>query len=153
MYLGRGACYHDIKDKFKRGITVVRCYHAQVLEELVKLSADVIRPYQDFNVVPTEITNSNGMYWPYFKVQSIYFRQTHSYIVRAIYLSTSYVQDCIGALDDTHVKALVGEVAGDAHRSRKGDNTWNDLIIVSLDTMITYVNVGWEGSAHDMTVL
>jgi len=51
------------------------------------------------------------------------------------------------------VKALVGEGAGDAHRSRKGDNTWNNLVIVSFDTMITCLNVGWEGSAHDLTVL
>ena len=51
------------------------------------------------------------------------------------------------------MKALVGEGAGDAHRSRKGDNTWNNLVVVSFDTMITYLNVGWEGSAHDMTVL
>ena len=65
--------YRDVKDKFKRGIAVVQRYHAQVLEELAKLSADVIRPYQDYNVVPTEITNSNGWYWPYFKVKSIYF--------------------------------------------------------------------------------
>ena len=51
------------------------------------------------------------------------------------------------------MKALVGEGAGDAHRSRKGDNTWNNLVVVSFDSMITYLNVGWEGSAHDMTVL
>jgi len=46
--LAKGACYRDVKDKFKRGTAVVQCYHAQVLEELVKLSADVIRSYQDF---------------------------------------------------------------------------------------------------------
>jgi len=56
-------------------------------------------------------------------------------------------------LHGTHVKALVGEDAGDAHRLCTGDNTWNNLVVVSFDTMITYLNVGWEGSAHDMTVL
>ena len=71
--LARGACYRDVKDKFKRGLAVVHRYHAQVLQELVKLLADVIRPYQDFNVVPTQITNSKGRYWPYFKVKCIYF--------------------------------------------------------------------------------
>ena len=64
IYLGQGACYRDVKDKFKRDIAVVQCYHAQVLEELVKLSADVIRSYQNFIIVPTEIMNSNGLYWP-----------------------------------------------------------------------------------------
>ena len=71
--LARGACYRDVKDKFKRGLAVVHRYHAQVLQELVKLLADVIRPYQDFNLVPTQITNSKGRYWPYFKVKCMYF--------------------------------------------------------------------------------
>ena len=44
----------------------------------------------------------------------------------------------------SHLKAIVGEDAGDA---------WNNLVVVSFDMMITYLNVGWEGSAHDMTVL
>jgi len=87
--LARGACYRDVKDKFKHGIAVVQRYHAQVLQELVKLSADVIRPYQDFNVVPTEITNSKGRYWPYFKVKSYTLHRNISYIAHAMYLSTS----------------------------------------------------------------
>jgi len=31
------------------------------------------------------------------------------------------------------VKALVGEGAGDAPRSCKGDNTWNNLAVVSFN--------------------
>ena len=43
--LAEGACYHDAKDKFKLDIAVVQRYHTEVLQELVKLSADVIRLY------------------------------------------------------------------------------------------------------------
>ena len=52
--LAKGACYRDAKDKFKCGIAIVQRYHTKVLKALVKLSDDVIRPYQDFKVVPNE---------------------------------------------------------------------------------------------------
>jgi len=51
------------------------------------------------------------------------------------------------------VQAILGEDASVAHRSRTGQNTWNTLVVVSFDMMITYLNAGWEGSAHDITVL
>ena len=51
------------------------------------------------------------------------------------------------------MKVIVGEDGDDAHRSRTGDNTWSNLVVVSFDMTITYLNAGWKVSAHDMTVL
>jgi hypothetical protein len=38
------------------------------------------------------------------------------------------------------------------YRGRKGTKTWNIMVSCSFDLLITFVNVGWEGSAHDTTV-
>ena len=63
------------------------------------------------------------------------------------------MQDCVGALDGTHIQCVVGDESGQRFRNRKGRKSWNNLCVVSFDMMFTYVNVGWEGSSHDLPVL
>ncbi|XP_021762636.1 uncharacterized protein LOC110727381 [Chenopodium quinoa] len=85
-----------------------------------------LRPYQSLTVVPKKIGDSTK-YWPYFK-------------------------DCVGALDGTHINAVVSDDDGVAHRGRKGKKTWNVLAACSFDRLFTFINVGFEGSVHDITV-
>ncbi|XP_056696137.1 uncharacterized protein [Spinacia oleracea] len=99
----------------------------KVLESLVALSKDLVRPYQSLNEIPTKIANG-AKYFPFFK-------------------------DCVGALDGTHIDAIVGDKVGQPFRGRKGIKTWNVLASCSFDMLFTYVCVGFEGSAHDTTVL
>ena len=40
-----------------------------------------------------------------------------------------------------------------AFRGRKKDSTQNVMVAVNCDLKFTYVLAGWEGSAHDATVL
>jgi hypothetical protein len=40
-----------------------------------------------------------------------------------------------------------------AFRGRKKDPTQNVMVVVNCDLKFTYVLAGWEGSAHDATVL
>jgi hypothetical protein len=40
-----------------------------------------------------------------------------------------------------------------AFRGRKKDPTQNVMVAVNCDLKFTYVLAGWEGSAHDATVL
>ncbi|KAJ9543555.1 hypothetical protein OSB04_023262 [Centaurea solstitialis] len=66
-----------------RGETVSRHFHT-VLTVVLKLSANIIKPNANYNeVVPTHILNKSR-YYPAFK-------------------------DCIGAIDGTHVKAMIQE--------------------------------------------
>ncbi|KAL6514240.1 hypothetical protein OROHE_019227 [Orobanche hederae] len=60
--------------------------------------------------------------------------------------------DCIGALDGTHIKAVITDKDGVPFRGRKGTKTWNVLACCSFDRIFTFTNVGWQESAHDMTV-
>lgn len=62
-------------------------------------------------------------------------------------------QNCVGALDGTHIPArVVGrEVA--SYRNRKGTISQNVLAVCNFDLEFIYVLSGWEGSAHDSKVL
>ncbi|XP_021758690.1 uncharacterized protein LOC110723655 [Chenopodium quinoa] len=124
--MAKGSSYRDAAGRFQHSIATIGLYFKQVLEAMVHLSTEIIRPYQSLTVVPKKIGDSTK-YWPYFK-------------------------DCVGALDGTHINAVVSDDDGVAHRGRKGKKTWNVLAACSFDRLFTFINVGFEGSAHDITV-
>ncbi|XP_071680516.1 protein ALP1-like [Lolium perenne] len=62
-------------------------------------------------------------------------------------------EDCIGPIDDTHVTAKVPRSIYAAFHGRKHYTNQNMLAAVDLDMRFTYVHVGWEGSAHDASIL
>ena len=62
-------------------------------------------------------------------------------------------QDCVGAIDGTHVRASVPPEIQGRFRGRKDGTTQNVLAAISFDLKFTYVLAGWEGSAHDSRVL
>ena len=62
-------------------------------------------------------------------------------------------QDCVGTIDDTHVRASVPPEMQGRFRGRKDGTTQNVLAAISFDLKFTYVLAGWEGSAHDSRVL
>jgi hypothetical protein len=59
----------------------------------------------------------------------------------------------VGAIDGTHIYAKVPAKIQAAFRGRKNYPTQNVLIAVDFDLKFTYILAGWEGSAHDTTVL
>ncbi|PKI35502.1 hypothetical protein CRG98_044125 [Punica granatum] len=60
---------------------------------------------------------------------------------------------CIGAIDGTHVKAIMPASVRGAYRDRNGDITQNVLAVCSHQMIFTYIMTGWEGSAHDSRIL
>ena len=66
----RGASYRDVQIRFQHSPSTTSTYHNQVLEALVTLSADIVRPYRSQDEVAPEIAQKPGFYWPYLKVRS-----------------------------------------------------------------------------------
>lgn len=64
-----------------------------------------------------------------------------------------FFQDCIGAIDGTHVRYSVSKSMEPSFRGRKSFTTQNALAAVDVFGRFTYVLAGWEGTAHDATVL
>ena len=67
------------------------------------------------------------------------------------YRFSGYFDNCIGALDGTHVSAVAPGLKN--YRNRKGFVSTNVLGVVNFDMLFQFVHVGWEGSAHDGRVL
>jgi hypothetical protein len=63
-----------------------------------------------------------------------------------------FFEECLGALDGTHIPVHVPETRHAAYRNRKGDVSQNVLMACSFDMKILYVLSGWEGSASDSRV-
>ncbi|XP_021720019.1 uncharacterized protein LOC110687706 [Chenopodium quinoa] len=124
--LARGASQRQDADTFKHSISTISKYFRRVLQALTRLSCDLIRPYQDLANTPPEV-QENSLYWPFLK-------------------------DCVGALDGTHISAVVSDGDGHPFRGCKGTKTWNVLASCSFNRLFTFVNVGYQGSARDITV-
>ncbi|XP_042487124.1 putative nuclease HARBI1 isoform X3 [Macadamia integrifolia] len=92
---------------------------------MVQLANETIRP-PNFDVVPSEIQH-NPKFSPFF-------------------------QDCIGAIDGTHISAIVPRSEQTRYRNRKALITQNVMCACSFDMRFTFVYAGWEGSAHDARV-
>lgn len=76
----------------------------------------------------------------------MYFVATHMSIV-------SQLQDCVGALDGTHIRVKVSDVDAPRYRGRKDWPTTNVLAACSFDLKFTYVLAGWEGTASDSRII
>ncbi|KAL4556017.1 hypothetical protein LXL04_038652 [Taraxacum kok-saghyz] len=108
------------------GETISRHFH-KVLKAVLKMSADIIKPNDNYNHnVPDYILN-NPRYYPYFK-------------------------DCIGTIDGTHVKASVAQHEQAKYIGRKGHATQNIMAVCDFNMCFTFVWAGWEGTAHDTRI-
>ncbi|XP_076949299.1 uncharacterized protein LOC143621898 [Bidens hawaiensis] len=61
--------------------------------------------------------------------------------------------DCIGAIDGTHIRVKVPSKDASRYRGRKGYPTITVLAACTFDLKFTYVLSGWEGTASDSRVL
>jgi hypothetical protein len=138
----RGASNRDTSERFSRGgrtisryaLSVPRmlfclpysCFH-EVLDALLILYSYVVNlPASDTPLSPR--IADNPKYTPYF-------------------------DDCIGALDGTHIAAYVPITEQARYRNRKGTLSQNVLAVCNFDMQFVYVLPGWEGSAYDGRVL
>ena len=62
-------------------------------------------------------------------------------------------QDCVGAIDGTHVRASVPPEIQGRFCGHKDGTTQNVLVAISFDLKFTYVLARWEDSAYDSRVL
>jgi hypothetical protein len=63
-----------------------------------------------------------------------------------------HFNDCIGAIDGTHIRVVVPSSKLVQHVGRHGYPTQNVLAICDFDMRFTFIVAGWPGSAHDMRV-
>jgi hypothetical protein len=64
-----------------------------------------------------------------------------------------FFENCLGALDGTHVWAHVPSTETGRYRDRKGAISQNVLAACTFDMQFCYILSGWEGSAADARIL
>ena len=64
-----------------------------------------------------------------------------------------YFANCIGALDGTHIPAIVPSAEQRPFRNRTKQVSQNILGVANINQTYSYALTGWEGSAHDSRVL
>ncbi|KAG6530874.1 hypothetical protein ZIOFF_004635 [Zingiber officinale] len=67
--------------------------------------------------------------------------------------SSTRDDNCIGAIDGTHIRVKVSKEDVSRYRGRKNYPTMNVLVACTFDLKFTYVLPGWEGSASDSRIL
>jgi hypothetical protein len=63
------------------------------------------------------------------------------------------MQNCLGAIDGTHVPITIAEDRAPPYRNRKGTLSHNVMVVCDFDLNFIFVSCGWEGSASDAGVL
>ncbi|XP_043705523.1 putative nuclease HARBI1 [Telopea speciosissima] len=125
MIVGRGFSNRDIQEEFQHsGETISRTFK-RVVMAMGKLAKEMITP-PDIQKIQLDM-QSKPKYYPFFK-------------------------DCIGAIDGSHISAIVPQQDATRYRNRKGITTQNVMCICSFDMRFTYVYAGWEGSANDCRI-
>ncbi|XP_028062795.1 uncharacterized protein LOC114266097 [Camellia sinensis] len=71
----------------------------------------------------------------------------------AMEISLEEDEDCVGATDDTLVGAWVPASRQNTFRGLKSTVSQNVLAACDFDMLFTFINSGWEGSAHDNAIL
>lgn len=63
------------------------------------------------------------------------------------------LQNCIGAIDGTHIPITIDGEKAAPYRNRKGTLSQNVIVACDFDLNFTFISCGWEGSATDARVL
>ncbi|XP_038698451.1 uncharacterized protein LOC119996022 [Tripterygium wilfordii] len=124
--LGQGASNRLLQECFQHsGETISRIFR-EVLQSVYLMSIDLIKPRENqFDTVPSRIRN-DPKYRPF--------------------------KDCIGAIDGTHIPAVIPKDERGRFIGRKGFTTQNVMAVCDFDMLYIFISAGWEGSAHDARV-
>jgi hypothetical protein len=111
-------------NRFVRSLETVSRKFDEVLECMVKISIDIIKPRDpEFRVVHERL---RGAQW------------------------YPCLNDCIRAIDGTHVLVVVPPNKVPQYLSRHGYCSQNVMVVCDFDMRFTFVLAGWPGSVHDM---
>ncbi|XP_062202680.1 uncharacterized protein LOC133905010 [Phragmites australis] len=116
---------------------------------------------QKFVKLPSSIQThtkiaTDPRFMPFFQVSHIlntYLSPSFSFLECQVLNFFPYVQNCIGAIDGTHIPITIAEDKAPPYRNRKGTLSQNVMLACDFDLNFTFILCGWEGSASDAGVL
>jgi hypothetical protein len=124
--LSHNASYEDLQYEFKHSGETIHRHIKAVFEIIPALAYRFLKP-----------TVGTGPHWK----------------ISTDYRYFPYFQNCLGAIDGTHVPITISEDKQAPYRNRKGTLSHNVMIACNFDLNFTFISSGWEGSATDARVL
>ena len=122
--------HHNLLDKLKivftRSLETICRKFDKVLESVNKLAVDIIKP------------------------KDPKFKNVHPRLQSPRFIP--FFDNCIGAIDGTHIPVVVPSNKVAQHMGRHGYTSQNVMAICDFDMRFTFVVAGWLGSVHDMRV-
>ncbi|XP_071924752.1 uncharacterized protein [Coffea arabica] len=126
MCLSHDERHRVLAEQFQHSTETIDRHIRRVLRALVRLDRDLVRSTDFDRTHPRILNNASLMPW---------------------------FQDCVGALNGTHVSAWYRAEIRERFRNRHDDLSQSVLAACDHDMRFVYVRVGWEGSAHDTQIL
>ncbi|KAL6880595.1 hypothetical protein ACP4OV_012160 [Aristida adscensionis] len=124
--VGAPQSVRQAENRFVRSTEIVSRKFEHVLSCVSKLAADIIKP------VDPE------------------FRSVHPRLQGPLF--SPFFNDCIGAIDGTHVQVVVPKSKVMQYTDRHGYTSQNVMAVCDFNMRFTFVLAGWPGSVHDMRV-
>ena len=123
----KGYSIRNIAERFQHSYSTISIVIHQVSASILKNEGILFQKHKENSVVHDRILK-DPKYYPYF-------------------------DNCDGALDGTHIPAILREEDQSVFRNRKKFISQNVLGVTNFDAIFIYALAGWEGSAHDAKVL
>ena len=127
IYVLRGHTSRETAERWQPSSATISEKVHEVSSCLIGEKHLIFAPAKESDPVPTQIANS-AKFSPFFN-------------------------DCIGALDGTHIHAVILLALQGPYRNRKKFISQNVLGVPNFDLTFGYALFGWKGSAHDSRVL
>jgi hypothetical protein len=124
--IGAPQSFVQVKNRFGRSKETISRKISEVLECVYRMSKDLVKPI-DHNFLTPHPKLLSDQFAPQFN-------------------------NCIGAIDDTHIPVVVPSSEVVQHVGRHGYPTQNVLAICDFDIRFTFVVAGWLESVQDMRV-
>lgn len=127
IYIFTGQSFRAAADRFQHSTSTIHEVIYETMNSMKRCKGVFMTQFEDGDILHHRIGN-DPRFFPFF-------------------------EHAIGALDGTHVPAVVPAEEQDVFRNRKGWLSQNVLGVCDFDMLYTYCLSGWEGSAHDGKVL
>ena len=155
MYmLSHNASYEDIQYEFKHSGETIHRHIKSIFKIIPNLTCRFVKP-----TVATEThwkISTDPRFYPYFKVNHLRHSTYQPYTHLSLYIAnihTSLFQNCLGAIDGTHIPITISQDKQAPYGNRKGTLSQNIMLACDFDLNFTFISSGWESSATDARVL
>ncbi|CAN6195627.1 unnamed protein product [Urochloa humidicola] len=116
----------QLKNRFTHSLETVSRKFNEVLDSICRFAVAILRP-KDAQFGSIHPRLEQDKFWPHFN-------------------------DCIGAIDGTHIPVTVSKSQRPKYIGRHGYASQNVMAVCDFDMRFTFVVTGWPGSAHDTRV-